>query len=187
MERENMNNSNSGTAGNQAVADTKQELKQRIAETVDKIVKQTKWNCVIGLALIVVVLWQSLSCSVERFMGYKLIHVAVFGLLLEIISAVDMVKINKLKRFTSRQELLGGVAYLKKSESLTKWLLIVFLFLYILLDVLSDWSVGMVVIGSILFLIFFLVYLSTFDSIPSHKRIKELEDDLSQLSEMEKE
>ena len=120
-------------------------------------------------------------------MGYKLIHVAVFGLLLEIISAVDMVKIKKLKRFTSRQELLGGVAYLKKSESLTKWLLIVFLFLYILLDVLSDWSVGMVVIGSILFLIFFLVYLSTFDSIPSHKRIKELEDDLSQLSEMEKE
>ena len=187
MERENMNNSNSGTAGNQAVADTKQELKQRIAETVDKIVKQTKWNCVIGLALIVVVLWQSLSCSVERFMGYKLIHVAVFGLLLEIISAVDMVKINKLKRFTSRQELLGGVAYLKKSESLTKWLLIVFLFLYILLDVLSVWSIGMVVFGSVFFLVFFLVYLMSFDSMPSHKRIKELEDDLSQLSEMEKE
>lgn len=181
MDQDQLNNNSNATA-----ADTKQELKQRVDNAIDKITKSMRWTLALGLALIFFALFFSLSYDVEQhIVGYKLIHAAVFGLVMVILSAIDYHKISRLKKATSRQELMAGVAHLKRSESLTKWLLIVFVFTYILLDVLSEGSIGMMVFGGVIFLIFVLVYLTTFEGLSTHKRVKELEDDLRQLSEME--
>ena len=100
-------------------------------------------------------------------------------------SVVDLFKVEKLKK-SSRKEQLEGVLRSRKYQLMSRWLLVLFIFLYILIDVIHDWSLGTLIIGILFLLIFSFVFFSVYEKTPSYERSEKLEGDLRQLIEMEK-
>lgn len=185
MEQDNFHRTDNDSVENQVTTSSKQELCAQVNEQFDKIAKRAKWGLVLGMAVITVNLWLSIIGTFEPYQGYKLILISVLGLLMMIKSVVDLYKVEKLKK-SSRKEQLEGVLRSRKYQLMSRWLLVMFIFLYILIDVIHDWSLGTLIIGILFLLIFSIVFFSIYDKMPSYERSEKLEGDLRQLIEMEK-
>ena len=185
MEQDNFHRTDNDSVENQVTTSSKQELCAQVNEQFDKIAKRAKWGLVLGMAVITVNLWLSIIGTFEPYQGYKLILISVLGLLMMIKSVVDLYKVEKLKK-SSRKEQLEGVLRSRKYQLMSRWLLVMFIFLYILIDVLHDRSLGTLIIGILFLLIFSFVFFSIYEKTPSYERSEKLEGDLRQLIEMEK-
>ena len=185
MEQDNFHRIDNDSVENQVTTSSKQELCTQVNEQFDKIAKRAKWGLVLGMAVITINLWLSISSTFEPYQGYKLILLSVLGLMMMIKSVVDLFKVEKLKK-SSRKEQLEGVLRSRKYQLMSRWLLVIFIFLYILIDVIHDWSLGTLIFGILFLLIFSFVFFSIYEKTPSYERSEKLEGDLRQLIEMEK-
>ena len=185
MGQDSLHRTDNDSVENQVTTSSKQELCTQVDQQFDKIAKRAKWGLVLGMAMITVNLWLSIIGTLEPYQGYKLILLSVLGLMMMIKSVVDLYKVEKLKK-SSRKEQLEGVLRSRKYQLMSRWLLVTFLFLYILIDVIHDWSLGTLIIGILFLLIFSIVFFSIYDKMPSYERSEKLEGDLRQLIEMEK-
>ena len=185
MEQDNFHRTDNDSVENQVTTSSKQELCTQVNEQFDKIAKRAKWGLVLGMAVITINLWLSIIGTFETYQGYKLILISVLGLLMMIKSVVDLYKVEKLKK-SSRKEQLEGVLRSRKYQLMSRWLLVMFIFLYILIDVIHDWSLGTLIIGILFLLIFSFVFFSIYEKTPSYERSEKLEGDLLQLIELEK-
>lgn len=183
MEQENLNDS----IHEKTEPDTPATVKERIDETIGKLVKGMRWDFVWILAFMA--LWMLNNNNFGQFKAYEFILMIVFLIVIIFIDAIELFKALKLKKAASYQERLAIITYLKKSESLVKWLIIAYLLFFFLQYVLTDSTAGLfgMLIDVVMFLAFILLCLLLFHLSSKHKRIKQLEDDLSQLSEKEKE
>lgn len=186
MEQDNFHGTDNDSFENQVTTGSKQELCARVNEQFDKIAKRAKWGLVLGMAVITLNLWLSMTDTFEPYQGYKLILFSALGLMVMIKSVVDLFKIEKLKKSSSRKEQLEGVLRSRRYQMMSRWLLVIFIFLYILIDVLHDRSLGTLIIGILFLLIFSFVFFSIYEKTPSYERSEKLEGDLRQLVEMEK-
>ena len=180
MEQDNFHRTDNDSVDNQVTTSTKQALCEQVNEQFDKIAKRAKWGLVLGMAVITVNLWLSLMGTFEPYQGYKLILISALGLMVMIKSVVHLFKIEKLKKSSSRKEQLEGVLRSRKYQLMSRWLLVIFIFLYILIDVLHDRSIGILFL-----LIFSFIFFSIYENTPSYKLSEKLEEDLRQLIEME--
>ena len=185
MGQDSLHRTDNDSVENQVTTSSKQELCTQVDQQFDKIAKRAKWGLVLGMAMITVNLWLSIIGTFEPYQGYKLILLSVLGLMMMIKSVVDLYKVEKLKK-SSRKEQLEGVLRSRKYQLMSRWLLVTFLFLYILIDVIHDWSLGTLIIGILFLLIFSFVFFSIYEKTPSYERSEKLEGDLRQLIEMEK-
>lgn len=185
MEQDNFHRTDNDSVENQVTTSSKQELCAQVDQQFDKIAKRAKWGLVLGMAVITINLWLSIIGTFEPYQGYKLILISVLGLLMMIKSVVDLYKVEKLKK-SSRKEQLEGVLRSRKYQLMSRWLLVMFIFLYILIDVIHDWSLCTLIIGILFLLIFSFVFFSIYEKTPSYERSEKLEGDLRQLIEMEK-
>ena len=185
MGQDSLHRTDNDSVENQVTTSSKQELCTQVDQQFDKIAKRAKWGLVLGMAMITVNLWLSIIGTLEPYQGYKLILISVLGLLMMIKSVVDLYKVEKLKK-SSRKEQLEGVLRSRKYQLMSRWLLVMFIFLYILIDVIHDWSLGTLIIGILFLLIFSFVFFSIYEKTPSYERSEKLEGDLRQLIEMEK-
>ena len=185
MGQDSLHRTDNDSVENQVTTSSKQELCTQVDQQFDKIAKRAKWGLVLGMAMITVNLWLSIIGTLEPYQGYKLILISVLGLLMMIKSVVDLYKVEKLKK-SSRKEQLEGVLRSRKYQLMSRWLLVMFIFLYILIDVIHDWSLGTLIIGILFLLIFSIVFFSIYEKTPSYERSEKLEGDLRQLIEMEK-
>ena len=186
MGQDSLNRTDNDSVENQVTTSSKQELCTQVDQQFDKIAKRAKWGLVLGMAMITVNLWLSIIGTLEPYQGYKLILISVLALMMMIKSVADLFKVEKLKKSSSRKEQLEGVLRSRKYQLMSRWLLVTFLFLYILIDVIHDWSLGTLIIGILFLLIFSIVFFSIYDKMPSYERSEKLEGDLRQLIEMEK-
>ena len=186
MGRDSLHRTDNDSVENQVTTSSKQELCTQVDQQFDKIAKRAKWGLVLGMAMITVNLWLSIIGTLEPYQGYKLILISVLALMMMIKSVADLFKVEKLKKSSSRKEQLEGVLRSRKYQLMSRWLLVTFLFLYILIDVIHDWSLGTLIIGILFLLIFSIVFFSIYDKMPSYERSEKLEGDLRQLIEMEK-
>ena len=186
MEQDNFHRIDNDSVENQVTTSSKQELCTQVNEQFDKIAKRAKWGLVLGMAVITINLWLSISGTFEPYQGYKLILISVLGLMMMIKSVADLLKVEKLKKFSSRKQQLKGVLRSRKYQLMSRWLLVIFIFLYILIDVIHDWSLGTLIFGTLFLLIFSFVFFSIYEKTPSYERSEKLEGDLRQLIEMEK-
>lgn len=161
-------------------------ITKRIDQALGKIEKKAKWSVLLCFALITIGLWTTLCTTFERHVGYKLIIVSALALAFMVKSTIDLLNIAKLKKTASRKEQLDMLLRGRKYEPFAKWFLVVQFFLYILVDVLHERTVGMMITGAIIFLLFMFVYLVTYDKTSSYLRSVELENDLRQLAHEEK-
>ncbi len=185
MEQDNFHRTDNDSVENQVTISSKQDLCAQVDQQFEKIAKRAKWGLVLGMAVITINLWLSIIGTFEPYQGYKLILLSVLGLLMMIKSVVDLFKVEKLKK-SSRKEQLEGVLRSRKYQLMSRWLLVMFIFLYILIDVIHDWSLGTLIIGILFLLIFSFVFFSIYEKTPSYERSEKLERDLRQLIEMEK-
>ena len=186
MEQDNFHRIDNDSVENQVTTSSKQELCTQVNEQFDKIAKRAKWGLVLGMAVITINLWLSISSTFEPYQGYKLILISVLGLMMMIKSVADLLKVEKLKKSSSCKEQLKGVLRSRKYQLMSRWLLVIFIFLYILIDVIHDWSLGTLIFGILFLLIFSFVFFSIYEKTPSYERSEKLEGDLRQLIEMEK-
>ena len=186
MEQDNIYRTDNDSVENQVATSSKQALCEQVNEQFDKIAKRAKWGLVLGMAVITVNLWLSLMGTFDPYQGYKLILISAMGLMVMIKSVVHLFKIEKLKKSSSRKEQLEGVLRSRKYQLMSRWLLVIFIFLYILIDVLHDRSLGTLNIGILFLLIFSFIFFSIYENTPSYKLSEKLEGDLRQLIEMEK-
>ena len=186
MEQDNIHRTDADSVENQVTTSSKQELCKQVDQHLDRIAKRAKWELVFGLAVITLNLWLSMTDTFEPYQGYKLILISALGLMVMIKSVVDLFKIEKLKKSSSRKEQLEGVLRSRKYQLMSRWLLVIFIFLYILIDVLHDRSLGTRIIGILFLLIFSFIFFSNYENTPSYKLSEKLEGDLRQLIEMEK-
>ena len=186
MGQDSLHRTDNDSVENQVTTSSKQELCTQVDQQFDKIAKRAKWGLVLGMAMITVNLWLSIIGTLEPYQGYKLILISVLALMMMIKSVADLFKVEKLKKSSSRKEQLEGVLRSRKYQLMSRWLLVTFLFLYILIDVIHDWSLGTLIIGILFILIFSIVFFSIYDKMPSYERSEKLEGDLRQLIEMEK-
>ena len=186
MEQDNFHRTDNDSVENQVTTGSKQELCAQVNEQFDKIAKRAKWGLVLGMAVITLNLWLSMTDTFEPYQGYKLILLSVLGLMVMIKSVVDLFQIEKLKKSSSRKEQLEGVLRSRKYQMMSRWLLVMFIFLYILIDVLHDRTLGTLIIGILFLLIFSFVFFSIYEKTPSYERSEKPEGDLRQLVEMEK-
>ena len=186
MEQENLHRADNDSVENQVTTSSKQELSDQVDQHFDKIAKRAKWGITLGMAVITLNLWISLANTLEPRMGYKLIVISAVALLMMIKSVADLFKVEKLKKACSRKEQLEGVLRSRRYQLMSRWLLIIFFSVYILIDVLYDRSFGTLVGGVLFLLLFSFIYFTTYEKTPSYERSEKLEEDLRQLIEMEK-
>lgn len=186
MEQERFQITDNDSVENQVTTSTKQELCEQVNEQFDKIAKRAKWGIALCMAVITLDLWLSLTNSFEPHVGYKLILFSTLVLIVMIKSVVDLFKIEKLKKNSSPEEQLEAILRSRRYQLMSRWLLIAFLSLYILIDVLHDWSLGTLIGGILFILLFSFLYFTTYENMPSYKGSEKLEVILRQLIDMKK-
>ena len=185
MEQEKIHNTDNDSVENQATTISKQELSEQVDQQFDKIAKHEKWGGLLCFAVIILNLWLSLTNTFEPRIGCKLILFSVFALLLMIKSVIDISKIKKLKNTISRKEQLEGVLRSRKYQLMSKWIVVIYMILYVLIDFLYDRSMGTLVGGILFVILFSIIYLTSYEKTNTFERSEKLEDDLRQLIYME--
>ena len=100
-------------------------------------------------------------------------------------SVIDISKIKKLKNTISRKEQLEGVLRSRKYQLMSKWIVVIYMILYVLIDFLYDRSMGTLVGGILFVILFSIIYLTSYEKTNTFERSEKLEDDLRQLIDME--
>lgn len=172
---------------NNHIADTKQELSERIDQALARIIKNSRWSIVLALAIITFNQWLALSDAViEPHVGYKMLVLSFTALVFMIISVMDLLWAGKFKNVTREQQLTGIVRYRKRMR-LSGWLMFLLVSLYILVDIIYQ-STGVVssVIGIIFIALIVFILWVTQDKTSSYRRAQELEDNVRRWCELEK-
>ncbi len=162
----------------------KDELIQHIDQTHAQITKDVKQGIVLDVAFIILIAWVSFSHHVENYIIYKFAVFMTFAAIIIIVSVIDWLWLKKFNS-TTRQEQLAGIKRYKKRHQLSGWMLAFFLGLYILVDIIHNKSIGATVFGILFILAFTLLYFKTFDKTRASNRIRDLEESVCQVSEME--
>lgn len=183
MEQEKMN---FGKSDNLESIDTRQELNERIDQAIAKIMRTSRWSVVMALALITSCLWMSLcNRPIGVQLGCKMILFAVTALVNMFISVIDLHWAGKFKN-APRQEQLQGVLRHRKRGRFASIVSFLFLFLYILVDIIFGASgIWRILFAAILFAVFVFVYWVTYDKTSVYQRAAALEDDVRQLAKRE--
>ena len=183
MEQEKMNIE---ISDDQESIDTRQELNERIDQSLAKIVKTARWSVVMALALITSCLWMSLcNRPIGVQLGCKMILFAVIALVQMFISAIDLLWVGKFKNAT-RQEQLEGVLRHRKRGRFASIVSFLFFFHYILVDIIFGASgILRILFAAIIFAVFVFVYWVTYDKTSVYQRAAALEDDVRQLTKRE--
>ena len=167
MEQEKYPNSNGDSAENKPTTSmNKDELIQHIGQTHAQMTKDVKRGILLDVAFIVIIAF--LTCAA----------------LIIIVSVIDWLWLKKFNS-TTRQEQLAGIKRYRKRHQLSGWMLAFFLGLYILVDIIHNKSIGATVFGTLFILAFTLLYFKTFDKTRASNRIRDLEESVRQVSEME--
>lgn len=186
MEQEKYPNSNGDSAENKPTTSmNKDELIQHIGQTLAQITKDVKRGILLDAFFIVIIAWLSFSHHVENYVIYKFAIFVTFAAIIIIVSVIDWLWLKKFNS-TTRQEQLAGIKRYKKRHQLLGWMLAFFFGLYILVDTIHNTSIGVIVFGILFYLGFMFVYFKTFDKTSTNKNILDLEENVSQLTEMEK-
>ena len=163
----------------------KDELIQHIGQTHAQMTKDVKRGILLDVAFIVIIAWLSFSHHVENYVIYKFAIFVTFAVIIIIVSVIDWLWLKKFNS-TTRQEQLAGIKRYKKRHQLSEWMLAIFLGLYILVDIIHNKSIGVTVFGILFILAFMLLYFKTYGKTSTSNRIRDLEESVRQVSEMEK-